>query len=553
MRRDEGIRSFSEGGRASDATLTGAERARSARGLAKGAGARAAAAAGLVAGAADDRGTRDSGSRTGSGALRASTRAAARRAPAAARDAAERRGEAKANGTPEGEGPARGRRRDGADGRPDANAATRRRLGRGRRHSGGAGREQARGTAARGPLRTQEARPRRARGATGIPARGRGGLAAAQARRNQEASRAAVASAGRRAGARAASAGAAHESEAGVAAVVAGSTSGGVAALPALLAPLLPAAAVVVAVLAILAAVLGVASTPKRYHGTLQGNEAIVAAYLMNEKGLDALHAAAIMGNIVGESNFDPDCCENGDESARDVGTYLGYGICQWTTRSEKQGLKDLAQSMGRDWSDIDVQVAYLGAQLDSWDYSDSYVIVEGDDPPAGTRVSGSRAGFDSATDIADATAQACYGWMNFCPGIPHMSTRVSEAERIYAAIVSGSLGKGAVVEAAQEAAGWEAPYLWGGTDPHGGIDCSGLTQWCYAQAGIDIPHQSEQQRDAGQVVPISEAQPGDILWMPGHVGIYIDPDTCVEATPPRVRMTHGDVASRWTCAVRIG
>ena len=133
------------------------------------------------------------------------------------------------------------------------------------------------------------------------------------------------------------------------------------------------------------------------------------------------------------------------------------------------------------------------------------------------------------------------------------MSTRVSEAERIYAAIVSGSLGKGAVVEAAQEAAGWEAPYLWGGTDPHGGIDCSGLTQWCYAQAGIDIPHQSEQQRDSGQVVPVSEAQPGDILWMPGHVGIYIDPDTCVEATPPRVRMTHGDVASRWTCAVRIG
>ena len=31
-------------------------------------------------------------------------------------------------------------------------------------------------------------------------------------------------------------------------------------------------------------------------------------------------------------------------------------------------------------------------------------------------------------------------------------------------------------------------PYAWGGTTPGVGLDCSGLTQWAYGQAGVDIP-----------------------------------------------------------------
>lgn len=64
-------------------------------------------------------------------------------------------------------------------------------------------------------------------------------------------------------------------------------------------------------------------------------------------------------------------------------------------------------------------------------------------------------------------------------------------------------------------------PYVWGGTSPSG-FDCSGFTWYVYQQAGITIPRSSAGQRDAGQVVPAADARPGDLVWWPGHVGIYL-------------------------------
>ena len=93
-------------------------------------------------------------------------------------------------------------------------------------------------------------------------------------------------------------------------------------------------------------------------------------------------------------------------------------------------------------------------------------------------------------------------------------------------------------------------PYVWGASGPDT-FDCSGLVMWCYRQAGVYLDHYSGSQKESGAVIPVSQAQPGDILWKSGHVGIYIGNGQYIHA--PRT----GDVVKiasnvgRFTCAVR--
>ncbi len=74
-------------------------------------------------------------------------------------------------------------------------------------------------------------------------------------------------------------------------------------------------------------------------------------------------------------------------------------------------------------------------------------------------------------------------------------------------------------------------PYVWGGNTPGVGLDCSGLTKFAHAQAGISIPRYSEDQLAGGR--PVSNPQPGDIAWTPGHVAIYIGNGQMIEAQQP--------------------
>ncbi|MGN6302615.1 MAG: C40 family peptidase [Angustibacter sp.] len=63
-------------------------------------------------------------------------------------------------------------------------------------------------------------------------------------------------------------------------------------------------------------------------------------------------------------------------------------------------------------------------------------------------------------------------------------------------------------------------PYQYGGTTP-AGFDCSGYTSYVFRQVGIDLPRTSSAQRAATTRISRSEAVPGDLVFLPGHVGIY--------------------------------
>ncbi len=68
-----------------------------------------------------------------------------------------------------------------------------------------------------------------------------------------------------------------------------------------------------------------------------------------------------------------------------------------------------------------------------------------------------------------------------------------------------------AAVAAAESQIG--VPYVWGGESPGKGFDCSGLTQWAWAQAGVSIPRTSQAQWAALPHVSLSALQPGDLLF----------------------------------------
>ncbi len=105
-------------------------------------------------------------------------------------------------------------------------------------------------------------------------------------------------------------------------------------------------------------------------------------------------------------------------------------------------------------------------------------------------------------------------------------------------------------------------PYVWGAAGPTA-FDCSGLVQWAFAEAGVTMPRVAADQARTGPAVPVSQLQPGDLLFYhtdptdPGyisHVAIYLGDGKMIQApeTGENVEVVPADTGSEFAGAVRV-
>lgn len=140
-------------------------------------------------------------------------------------------------------------------------------------------------------------------------------------------------------------------------------------------------------------------------------------------------------------------------------------------------------------------------------------------------QLSGSGNGYSAAGSVeSSASAQ---------PASASNTTGLSTASNNVQTLSTGSAASGVsasgIAGLAKSMVG--SPYVWGGTSPSAGWDCSGFVQWVYAQNGIDLPRTNQWTA----MTPTSNPQPGDLVVQNGtaHVGIYLGGGKMVSALNP--------------------
>jgi cell wall-associated NlpC family hydrolase len=119
--------------------------------------------------------------------------------------------------------------------------------------------------------------------------------------------------------------------------------------------------------------------------------------------------------------------------------------------------------------------------------------------------------------------------------GARHASAAAAKATKSHAH--SALLGKRAVLIARHFLG---VRYVYGGTSPRTGFDCSGFVRYVYERLGRSLPHSSYAQFDVGRRVARRWLKPGDLVFFDGvgHVGIYIGHNRFIHAPHTGTRVS---------------
>ncbi|MCI1635364.1 C40 family peptidase [Bifidobacterium sp.] len=132
-----------------------------------------------------------------------------------------------------------------------------------------------------------------------------------------------------------------------------------------------------------------------------------------------------------------------------------------------------------------------------------------------------------AAAEAAEAAAQSAAASRN--------QTRTDTTSTTTTTTSTVSASSSAIVSYANQFVG-VSPYVYGGSSPTSGWDCSGFTQYVFAHFGISLPRTSGAQASVGTAVAsLADAQPGDLIANSTHVGIYAGNGMVVNALKPSV------------------
>lgn len=165
-------------------------------------------------------------------------------------------------------------------------------------------------------------------------------------------------------------------------------------------------------------------------------------------------------------------------------------------------------------------------------------------EPTAGTATSTDSASFAQALssavggsttpDVSQLASSLGLGGTAELSGIAGRTGTVGALSGAGTGSATGAVTGDAVVADAKKYVG--VPYVWGGTNPAVGMDCSGFVQRVFKDLGVELPRVvSDQMRQGTPVASLAQAKPGDLLVSFGgeHISIYLGNGKAIDAPVP--------------------